>query len=295
MRHKSITSTNAARDMDIVLRHLNGESKSKIAKSYGLTPSRVNNICLEQKRIKLTEELEAIKTGKPFVYRIYVCSPLRAETPEAVAANRAKALEYEKEAQAAIRNLFRICMPMVNVQVRAFAPHGHMSVMLDDNYEIERKIALDTGLEILKICDAVAVGGNRISSGMKGKLIYSMGCGVYKKKAMLLVSSTPDEHSDEMFSNISDTVRSVNLCGYDFTGMGATSAYRSTDDCCINHYYLPLNAYENNDFKALTKQELAGVAVAHQLLHDMLWGRFENEDFIKQLFEKELKGEKSHV
>lgn len=294
MKSKNTTSVNAARDKEIFLRYLDGETKTTIAKTYGVSSNRVRQICLEQKFLKLNEELEAIKAGKPFVYRIYVCSPLRADTPEGVALNRKKALEYEKEAQAAIEKLFHVCMPKVNVQVRAYAPHGHMSIMLDDNYEIERNIALDTGLEILKICDAVAVGGNRISSGMKGELVSSIVCG-YKKMPMLLVNRNPDKNSNEMFTSISDTVRSMKMCGYDLTGMGSPSAYRSADDCSFDHYHLPLSAYEKNDFKALVIKPIRGESVAQKLLHDMLWGRFEDDEFFKQLLANEKKGGELHV
>lgn len=101
--------------------------------------------------------------------RIYICSPLRAATAEQVSANRSRAQAFEEKG---IKNVKYLLGDQI--EVRAFAPHAYISLMLDDRYEVERKEALKSGLGVLEMCDAIAVGGSVLSEGMRGELIHAV-------------------------------------------------------------------------------------------------------------------------
>lgn len=57
----------------------------------------------------------------------------------------------------------RMCM-------NASAPHAYIPMILCDNIPSDRALALQFGLELLKGSDILLICGNRISSGMRGKL-----------------------------------------------------------------------------------------------------------------------------
>lgn len=122
------------------------------------------------------------------VRRIYVCSPLRANDRQTVEKNRSRALAFEKKA---IRIMSHI---MGNdTLVRAFAPHAHISNMLDDIYPCEREQALCAGLGVLSMCDAIAIGGTTLSAGMKDEII----CAIDKHKLPVLLLGEPDRMLSE--------------------------------------------------------------------------------------------------
>lgn len=128
--------------------------------------------------------------------RLYICSPLRAETKNQVAKNRRLALEYELAVRKCIQNHLQR-EETESAIVRTYAPHGHMSVLLDDVFPDEREIALNTGKQILNLCDGIVVCGGRMSSGMKEEVVYAAkkglpiymyGVGVSGVQAMAVVS-----------------------------------------------------------------------------------------------------------
>lgn len=90
--------------------------------------------------------------------RIYVCSPLNAPTGEGIRENMLKAREYMRVIEDSFSG------------VKCYAPHAWLPEMLDDNDETERTLALNFGQEILSICDAVFICGNRISAGMAAEI-----------------------------------------------------------------------------------------------------------------------------
>lgn len=50
------------------------------------------------------------------------------------------------------------------------APHIYFTQFLDDDDPQERRLGLDMGLELLKLCSELWVFGNRLSEGMKGEI-----------------------------------------------------------------------------------------------------------------------------
>lgn len=61
---------------------------------------------------------------------------------------------------------------------RTIAPHSFLPNYLDDHIPQERQIALEFGLSILKICKAMVVCGDVISSGMAGEIRRAMALGI---------------------------------------------------------------------------------------------------------------------
>ena len=85
--------------------------------------------------------------------RTYICSPCRADTAEGVIRNMKAARVY----------MFYSYIHFIGVPR---APHAYLPVMLNDNFEDERKIALRFGSRLLMDCDLMLVCGNRLSDGM---------------------------------------------------------------------------------------------------------------------------------
>lgn len=88
---------------------------------------------------------------------IYICSPLSAPTKEEIRKNMAGAKYYS-------------WYVAVEFGGRTIAPHSFLPDYLDDHIPQERQVALDFGLSILKICKALIVCGDIISSGMAGEI-----------------------------------------------------------------------------------------------------------------------------
>lgn len=230
MKRKKLYTSDPTRDADILARHANGESVHTLAKEYGISPGKVRQIYTEQRASVYREDLNKIYNGAPFVYRVYVCSPLRADTPENVELNRANALAYEEAARKAVANLFYggrlqqqilaqdISRPAFNVNVRAFAPHGHISTLLDDLYQCEREIALNTGLSVINVCDAIAIGGDVISSGMAGELMHA----VKRNLPVFILDDPASANGESIFYKIVNTVDyGQPLRAYNLSGWGA--------------------------------------------------------------------------
>ena len=88
---------------------------------------------------------------------IYICSPLSAPTKEGIKKNMAGAKYYS-------------WYVAVEFGGRTIAPHSFLPDYLDDHIPQERQVALDFGLSVLKICKALVVCGDIISSGMAGEI-----------------------------------------------------------------------------------------------------------------------------
>ena len=96
---------------------------------------------------------------------VYICSPLSAPTEQQMRANMKKASEYAK-------------LVVRQFHCRAIAPHSFLPAYLDDRIPEEREICLAFGIFVLKLCRAVIVCGNRISSGMEGEIRTARDCSI---------------------------------------------------------------------------------------------------------------------
>lgn len=92
--------------------------------------------------------------------KIYVCSPLSAPTEEGIKANQTKAQQYASKINKML-------------SVRAIAPHSFLPDYIDDNVPEERELALQFGLDLLKICNGIVVCGNKISKGMASEIAFA--------------------------------------------------------------------------------------------------------------------------
>lgn len=89
--------------------------------------------------------------------RVYVCSPLRAETENGMTQNMRAARAY-------------MFYAIKRMHARASAPHAFLPIFLCDEIPGERALALKFDLELMEQCDVLFVCGNRISSGMRGEI-----------------------------------------------------------------------------------------------------------------------------
>ena len=75
---------------------------------------------------------------------IYVCSPLRAETPELKTRNR----DYAISAVLLLTTIHKM---------NAIAPHLYYPQFLDDSVENDRALGLALGADLMKHCDSITV------------------------------------------------------------------------------------------------------------------------------------------
>jgi len=94
------------------------------------------------------------------VKRVYICSPLRADTNAHMQWNMIAARYF----------MFSVSR---NMNCIARAPHAYLPLLLDDNIPRERAIALQVGQNLLEQCHALYVCGNCISNGMHGEIQYA--------------------------------------------------------------------------------------------------------------------------
>ena len=90
--------------------------------------------------------------------KVYVCSPLRAFGSVQRENNVRKAKEYCSMVEA----LYDV--------VLAVAPHAILARVLSDDVPEERELALDFGLKLLGVCEAMFVCGTYVSEGMEGEI-----------------------------------------------------------------------------------------------------------------------------
>jgi hypothetical protein len=104
--------------------------------------------------------LEQMMLKRPIGMRcesVYICSPLRADTPDDVIKNMTAARVY----------MFYAYQYFPGVPK---APHAYLPILLNDIYEDERALALRFGKRFLKSCDKLFVCGDRLSEGMYGEI-----------------------------------------------------------------------------------------------------------------------------
>lgn len=89
--------------------------------------------------------------------RVYICSPLRAETEDDMTQNMRAARAY-------------MFYAIKKLHARARAPHAFLPLFLCDEIPGDRALALKFDLELMEQCDILFVCGNRISSGMRGEI-----------------------------------------------------------------------------------------------------------------------------
>jgi len=90
--------------------------------------------------------------------RTYICSPCRADSPDGVIRNMMAARVY----------MFYAHQYFPGAPV---APHAYLPVLLNDDYEDERELALEAGIRFLGGCGKLLVCGNRLSDGMYGEIM----------------------------------------------------------------------------------------------------------------------------
>lgn len=90
--------------------------------------------------------------------RIYLCSALRAPTPEGIELNILRA----RAAEAALR---------MKYDCRVVAPHAYLPYLFDEDVPEERGMALSIGLQLLDQCDALAICSQPLSEGMIGEIL----------------------------------------------------------------------------------------------------------------------------
>ena len=88
----------------------------------------------------------------------YICSPLRAENERHVLENIMAARAY----------MFYVSKTM---NMAAKAPHAYLPMLLCDDVQEERKLALSFGLQLLARCNVMLVCGSNLSMGMIDEII----------------------------------------------------------------------------------------------------------------------------
>lgn len=98
------------------------------------------------------------------IKNIYVCSPLSAKSKEGIKYNMLLAQSH---------------MAFLESHgLKGKAPHAYLPLLLDDDIPEERALALNFGLELLKLCNALCIFGDRISKGMWGEISYAKENGI---------------------------------------------------------------------------------------------------------------------
>lgn len=119
---------------------------------------------------------------------VYICSPLSAPKRSDMKHNMIQAGVYAR-------------MVAAYWGCRAIAPHSFLPDYVDDTIPQEREIALEFGLSILKICKALVICGDVISSGMQGEIwrAKELGIPIYQMietgiSGFILVEERKDIH-----------------------------------------------------------------------------------------------------
>lgn len=114
------------------------------------------------------EFLNDISSDNKTIRRIYVCSPLSAKSQAAITYNMVCAKDKCNMLNGAFRDY----------GIKAWAPHAWLPNILDDNIGAERELAVEFGMGLLKLSDAVYVFGSHLSSGMKNEITYAVNHGL---------------------------------------------------------------------------------------------------------------------
>lgn len=95
--------------------------------------------------------------------RIFVCSPLSADTAEEVRKNIERCWSY--------------CLFVVRKGFSPFAPHGFYTMFMDDKNDRDRKQAITMGLAELSLCDELwyfLETNESTSKGMKAEIAHAI-------------------------------------------------------------------------------------------------------------------------
>lgn len=134
--------------------------------------------------------------GKVFDDRdlVYICSPLSALTHKEIKNNMVNASYYR-------------WFIAVEFGGRPIAPHSFLPDYLDDHIPEERQVALEFGLAVLKLCNALVVCGDVISTGMVGEIrkAATLGIKVYRLRCIdenaVLTEMEVSEHEMQICEN----------------------------------------------------------------------------------------------
>ena len=101
---------------------------------------------------KTIKKEEAKNNGETFMPWVYIASPLRGD----IEGNIERAKAY--------------CRFAITKNVMPMCPHIYFTLFLNDNAEVERRIGMILGLQLLKRCKEVWVFGDTISEGMANEI-----------------------------------------------------------------------------------------------------------------------------
>ena len=107
------------------------------------------------------ELMYRLMMGSEAKKKVYICSPLRAETKEGVMQNMYAAQAY----------MFYAIRYM---QLDAEAPHAFLPLFFDDNIAEQREQALAIGRRRIEVSDHVFVCGDLITEGMRGEIFHAL-------------------------------------------------------------------------------------------------------------------------
>lgn len=139
--------------------------------------------------------------------KVYICSPLRATTPEAQYLNMKRAKGKEHFTQIILSDKFP------QYRWAAFAPHAYLPKFLDDSIEEERNIGLQFGKKLLKVSDYIAVFPSKeISRGMAAEIVLAVELGL----KVIVFGDSEKTIVSEFLKNKNITAEVVNL--YNFKG-----------------------------------------------------------------------------
>ncbi len=108
----------------------------------------------------IAEFSKKVKSGEVATNRMYICSPLHAAHKARETVNMLTARDK--------CNALNGCFGKYGVKV--WAAHAYLPMFLDDNIEEERELAIEFGLKLLNMSDAIYVFGEYLSNGMKGEI-----------------------------------------------------------------------------------------------------------------------------
>ena len=93
--------------------------------------------------------------------KVYICSPLRADTDNGILNNMSAAGKYAGYA-------------LNKLHYHATALHSYLPFVLNDRIPEQREKALRIGLKVLENSDVLMVCGDKISDGMRGEIEYAV-------------------------------------------------------------------------------------------------------------------------
>jgi hypothetical protein len=127
--------------------------------------------------------------------RIFVCSRLRADTADGLAANIARAK--------------RICRNVALHGFSPYAPHLFFTQFLNDSIPAEREAGIVGGIEWLRASQELwAYVGDGVSDGMEREIALAIGHGIkvrrFMDEAMTMEESRIDHHDSMLVDALED-------------------------------------------------------------------------------------------